>query len=108
MAAILHHVRTRGDDAVAEYTRKFDGREPPYEVTREKWDELAAQVQPRVREALQLAASRIRAFHEHQREPDVDVTLDGVRLELRVSQPTLSDSDAPPLNESSMPPTALK
>lgn len=85
VAAILHHVRTRGDDAVAEYTRKFDQREPPYEVTREKWDALAAEVQPRVREALQLAASRIRAFHEHQLEPDVDVTLDGVRLELRVT-----------------------
>ncbi len=85
VAAILHHVRTRGDDAVAEYTRKFDQREPPYEVTRARWDELAAKVEPRVREALQLAASRIRAFHEHQLEPDVDVTLDGVRLELRVT-----------------------
>jgi histidinol dehydrogenase len=85
VAAILHHVRTRGDDAVAEYTRKFDQREPPYEVTREKWDALASKVEPRVREALQLAASRIRAFHEHQAEPDVDVTLDGVRLELRVT-----------------------
>ena len=40
---------------------------------------------PRVRAALELAASRIRAFHERQHEPDVDVTLDGVRLELRVT-----------------------
>jgi histidinol dehydrogenase len=85
VAAILHDIRARGDEAVAEYTRRFDQREPPYEVTRARWDELAAKVQPRVREALQLAASRIRAFHEHQAEPDVDVTLDGVRLELRVS-----------------------
>jgi histidinol dehydrogenase len=85
VAAILHDIRARGDEAVAEYTRRFDGREPPYEVTRERWDALAATVDPRVREALQLAASRIRAFHEHQREPDVDVTLDGVRLELRVT-----------------------
>lgn len=85
VAAILHDIRARGDEAVTEYTRRFDGREPPYEVTRARWDELAAKVQPRVREALQLAASRIRAFHEHQAEPDVDVTLDGVRLELRVS-----------------------
>src|SRR5690606_19446816 len=42
-------------------------------------------VQPRVKAALQLAASRIRAFHERQHPADVDVTLDGVRLELRVS-----------------------
>jgi histidinol dehydrogenase len=85
VAAILRDVRTRGDDAVAEYTRRFDQREPPYEVSRSKWDELAAKVSPRVKEALELAASRIRAFHERQSEPDVDVTLDGVRLELRVT-----------------------
>jgi histidinol dehydrogenase len=85
VAAILHHIRARGDEAVTEYTRRFDQREPPYEVTRARWDELADKVQPRVREALQLAAARIRAFHEQQAEPDVDVTLDGVRLELRVT-----------------------
>src|SRR4051812_37909832 len=85
VAAILQDVRARGDAAVAEYTRRFDQREPPYEVSRARWDELAGKVDPRVRAALQLAASRIRAFHERQHEPDVDVTLDGVRLELRVT-----------------------
>jgi histidinol dehydrogenase len=85
VAAILQAVRTRGDDAVAELSRKFDHREPPYEITRARRDELAAQVAPVVREALELAASRIRAFHERQVEHDVDVTLDGVRLELRVA-----------------------
>ena len=38
-----------------------------------------------VRAALELAASRIRAFHARQLEPDLDVDLDGVRLELRVT-----------------------
>ena len=85
VAKILDDVRTRGDDAVAQYTRQFDHREPPYEVTRARWDELAAKVEPRVRHALELAASRIRAFHERQVEADVDVILDGVRLELRVA-----------------------
>jgi histidinol dehydrogenase len=85
VAAILRDVRMRGDEAVAQYTRQFDGREPPYEVTRARWDELAAKVEPRVRHALELAAHRIRAFHERQIEPDVDVTMDGVRLELRVT-----------------------
>ena len=85
VAAILHDVRTRGDDAVAEYTRRFDNREPPYEVTRARWDELAGKVDAKVRDALELAASRIRAFHERQVEHDVDVTLGGVRLELRVT-----------------------
>ena len=85
VAAILHDVRRRGDDAVAEYTRRFDNREPPYEVSRARWDELASTVDPAVRDALELAASRIRAFHERQVEHDVDITLGGVRLELRLT-----------------------
>jgi len=85
VAGILRDVRVRGDEAVAQYTRQFDQREPPYEVSRARWDELAAKVDTRVRHALELAASRIRAFHERQVESDVDVTLDGVRLELRVT-----------------------
>jgi histidinol dehydrogenase len=85
VAAILRDIRARGDDAVAHYTRQFDQREPPYEVSRARWDELAGKVDARVRHALELAASRIRTFHERQVETDVDVTLDGVRLELRVT-----------------------
>jgi histidinol dehydrogenase len=85
VATILRDVRARGDEAVAEYTRRFDQREPPYEVSRARWDELAGKVEPRVTAALQLAASRIRAFHERQHDRDIDVTLDGVRLELRVT-----------------------
>jgi len=88
VAAIVADVRKRRDEAVAEYTRRFDHREPvggSYELPRELWDVRAATVAAPVREALELAAQRIRAFHEHQREPDVDVALGGVRLELRVT-----------------------
>jgi histidinol dehydrogenase len=88
VAAILADVRARGDAAVAEYTRRFDRREPvggTYELPAERWDAGAARVDAGVRAALELAARRIRAFHERQREPDVDMTLDGVRLELRVT-----------------------
>ncbi|HEX4421552.1 MAG TPA: histidinol dehydrogenase [Kofleriaceae bacterium] len=88
VAAILADVRARRDAAVAEYTRQFDKREPvggSYELSRARWEARAAAVAPALRDALMLAAHRIRAFHEHQREPDVDVVLDGVRLELRVT-----------------------
>ena len=88
VAAILADVRRRRDAAVAEYTRRFDKREPQggtYELGRARWDALAAEVAPEVRAALELAALRIRAFHERQREPEVDIDLDGVRLELRVT-----------------------
>jgi histidinol dehydrogenase len=88
VAAILADVRERRDAAVADYTRRFDHREPidgSYELSRERWDARAKAVAPALRDALILAAQRIRAFHERQHEPDVDVTLGGVRLELRVT-----------------------
>ena len=112
VAVILADVRSRGDDAVTDYARRFDarsaamgggnptgsvgraegsapggiaGREPGYEVERVRWNELADRVAAPVREALDLAARRIRAFHALQIERDLDVTLDGVRLELRVT-----------------------
>lgn len=88
VAAILADVRTRRDAAVADYTRRFDHREPvegSYELSPARWDALAAGVAPEVRAALELAVERIRAFHACQKDPEVDVTLDGVRLELRVT-----------------------
>jgi histidinol dehydrogenase len=85
VAGILDDVRRRGDDAVAEYTRRFDHREPPYELDSARRVTLAARVSPDVRTALEFAAARIRAFHERQVEPDLEVTDGGVRLELRVS-----------------------
>ena len=88
VAAIIAEVRVRRDAAVADYTRRFDHREPvagSYELSRDRWDARAAAVAPDLRAALELAAQRIRAFHEHQREPDVDIQLGGVRLELRVT-----------------------
>src|SRR3954465_14793884 len=88
VAAILADVRARRDAAVAEYTRRFDKREPvagSYELSPARWDAAAAEVAPALRDALAFAAGRIRAFHDRQREPDLDLTLDGVRLELRVT-----------------------
>ncbi len=88
VAAILADVRARRDVAVAEYTQRFDRRAPvdgSYELSRAHWADRAARVAPAVHAALVLAAERIRAFHARQVEPDVDVTLDGVRLELRVT-----------------------
>jgi histidinol dehydrogenase len=88
VATILAAVRARRDAAVAEYTRRFDKREPAsgsYELARSQWDEAAERVSAPVRLALELAARRIRAFHERVIDPGVNVELDGVRLELRVT-----------------------
>ncbi len=69
-AQILEAVRTRGDDALVEYTARFDRWTPgsagalqvPLEAARAALVALA----PRLREALEFAAARIRAFHERQ------------------------------------------
>jgi histidinol dehydrogenase len=88
VAAILADVRLRGDEAVEEYTQRFDKRESDdgtYELARDRWDALAAQVSAPVRAALELAAYRINACHDRQAESEVDYTLDGVRIELRIT-----------------------
>ncbi len=87
VATILAAVKRRGDAAVAEYTQKFEGRAPAaggYEIPRARWAQQAASINHDVRAALELAAARIRAFHELQREDDVVSEGDGMRLELRV------------------------
>lgn len=84
---IIADVRARGDAAVAELTERFDGRAPvdgSYEISTERWDQLAAQVSADVRAALERAADRIRAFHERQREASYDVHEGESRLSLRV------------------------
>ncbi|MBK9035302.1 MAG: histidinol dehydrogenase [Myxococcales bacterium] len=86
--AIIDDVRARGDAAVQAATERFDHRSPgpdgSYEVTRAEWTRRA-QIAPAVRAALEHAAERVRWFHERQREVDVDVTRDGIRLGLRVA-----------------------
>ena len=65
MDAILRDVRARGDAALAELTRRFDGHDlGPF--TSAEIDAHCARVPPAEREALELAAERIRAYHERQ------------------------------------------
>ena len=88
VAAILADVRARRDDAVADYTRRFDKREPvagSYELARGTWDAAADRVSAEVKNALELATHRIRTFHERVITAGVHVDLDGVRLELRIT-----------------------
>jgi histidinol dehydrogenase len=56
-----------------------------YEVARAEWHRRAA-IAPEIRRAaLEQAAERVRWFHTHQREADVEVARDGIRLGLRVA-----------------------
>lgn len=83
--AILDAVRERGDQAVLEYTERFDGRRPDSLVLkREDWLKAARTVAPAVREALTIAGERIRRYHEHQRDPGFRYEEDGIELGQRV------------------------
>ena len=85
VALILKDVRNRGDAVLAELTQRFDGHSLSKE---ENWRiDLAAcrdaydNLNPELRAALELAAQRIRAYHEAQKPEDRDYTDDaGVRL----------------------------
>ena len=87
---ILHEVRARGDDALVEYTARFDSHQltddADWQVSREACAEAYEDLNPELRAALELAASRIRAYHEAQRPEDRDYTdATGVRLGARWS-----------------------
>ena len=84
VAAILADVRARGDAAVSEYTERFDGVTGPLRIPIEALDRALAETPAPARDALELAASRIEAFHRAQMPADLDYRdALGVRLGLR-------------------------
>ncbi|MHC1571432.1 MAG: histidinol dehydrogenase [Methanosarcinales archaeon] len=65
---IIEEVRERGDDAVREYTRRFDNAEViEIAVTREEMRDSLRAIDQRLLEHLQKAASKIREFHEEEK-----------------------------------------
>ncbi len=86
VAEILENVRTGGDRAVREYTKKFDGAVPEsFEVTREEMQKSAEQCDPAFAAALSRAAGQIRDFHEREKQQSWMTTRpDGVIMGQRV------------------------
>ncbi|WP_171123579.1 MULTISPECIES: histidinol dehydrogenase [unclassified Ruegeria] len=73
VAQIIEDVRTRGDAAVIELTAKFDRLDLTPDTlafSAAEISEAVAQVTPDDRAALELAANRIRAYHERQMPSD--------------------------------------
>ncbi|MCE8536878.1 histidinol dehydrogenase [Ruegeria pomeroyi] len=89
VADIIADVRTRGDAAVIELTERFDRIALTPQTLRFSAEEITqavAEVPAPERAALELAAARIRAYHERQMPQDVDWTDDtGARLGWRWS-----------------------
>ncbi len=87
VAAILQDVRLRGDEAVREYTARFDRLTLTLDRLRigsDEVDRACAAVPPALHEALDLAATRIEAFHRLQRPADITHRDEvGIRLGLR-------------------------
>ena len=68
VADILKNVRERGDEALLEYTRKFDRAElTGLTVTPEEMQEALDQVEDEFLQILREAAGNIRRFHEKQK-----------------------------------------
>ena len=89
-AEILTQVRRRGDEALLEYTRRFDRvpaeRISALEVSRAEMEAAFAGLDQAPREALVHAAGRIRSYHERQvGESWTYVEEDGTRLGQQVT-----------------------
>jgi histidinol dehydrogenase len=70
VATIISDIAARGDEALLEYTARFDQLEvdsvAQLEVSRERQIAALNRVDPLQREALEFAAQRVRSFHQHQ------------------------------------------
>lgn len=89
VAAIIADVKARGDAALADYTARFDDHSldgAGWSIGRQECAAAYAALSDDLRAALDLAASRIRAYHEAQLPEDRDYTdAAGVRLGARWS-----------------------
>ncbi len=86
---ILHEVKTRGDEAVLEFTEKFDrlkvGSVAELEMGQERLQQALAAIPDDQRQALEQAADRVRDYHERQNQAswqyqDADGTVLGQKV----------------------------
>ena len=64
---ILDDVLRRGDEAVREYTRRFDGVDlapGDWELDSAPWQGALDRMDPALRDALALAVERVREYHQ--------------------------------------------
>ncbi|MGD8812672.1 MAG: histidinol dehydrogenase [Thioalkalispiraceae bacterium] len=68
---VIHNIRTRGDEALVEYTNKFDRMNvssmSELTISAEQLDAALNTIPAEQREALELAAARVRNYHQHQK-----------------------------------------
>ena len=86
---IIEQVRSRGDEAVLEFTQRFDGCEltpDTLEVTKEEIAEAYKALTPEFIEVLKKSTANIRAYHEKQlRNSWFDAKEDGTILGQKIT-----------------------
>nr|WP_305883240.1 histidinol dehydrogenase [Alkalimarinus coralli] len=69
---ILSQVKSHGDSAVLDYTRRFDGvlaaAMDELEVSRDRLEEALGKISAEQKSALETAADRVRSYHEKQQQ----------------------------------------
>jgi len=89
VAEIVEAVRTRGDDAVVEYMRRWTDpgfQQAAIRVPEAEFEAAEAKLDPALRASLEASISNVRAYQEHILPADVaPMTLDGAELGLRHS-----------------------
>jgi histidinol dehydrogenase len=90
VATILEKVRTEGDNAVVEYTRKFDAPNLSVEqlrVTEDEFEQAEKEVDVDFKKTLTFAANRIRSFHEREMEDSWFLTREDGTITGRLVRP---------------------
>ena len=90
VSSIIEDVRGRGDEAVIEYTERFDGvrlERGEIRIDERQLRQSAGRAEAKVRLALGEAIKRVRAFHERERENswEMETAATGVRLGQRIT-----------------------
>jgi len=63
--AIIRQVRQEGDAALRELTQRFESRTlDTIEIPKDEWRRAASEVKPAVMKSIELAVSRVKAFHQ--------------------------------------------
>ena len=80
VADIVEQVRLKGDEAVIDFTNRFDRRQvatsAELEITREELALAKDRVSAELVASLEAAAKRVRDYHEHQKQPSWQYTED--------------------------------
>ena len=87
---IIKNVRSKGDEAIIQYTNQFDGMSVTsfgeLEISRDRLNAALNNIPADQRESLERAAQRVRDYHQHQKQDDWSYTeADGTLLGQQVT-----------------------